>query len=83
MVIKHFDKSLLFFVISSQMQDQHQLRIVCPGVVSSLTCTPDGLYCIAGIAEKIYVWQVRTEVEINFVNIVLFTRLNVKYLGHW
>ncbi|XP_072023610.1 WD repeat-containing protein 18-like [Amphiura filiformis] len=41
-------------------KDQHHLRIVCPGVVSSLVASPDGMYCIAGIAEKIYVWQIST-----------------------
>ena len=34
------------------------LKIACVGVVQALCCTPDGVYCAAGIAEKIYVWHV-------------------------
>ena len=39
-------------------QDQHQLKIVCPGRVTALAVTPDGDYCVAAIAEKIHIWQV-------------------------
>ena len=37
------------------------MRIVCPGRVTSLAVSPDGSYCVAGIAEKLHVWQVLRE----------------------
>ncbi|XP_064625607.1 WD repeat-containing protein 18-like [Lineus longissimus] len=37
-----------------------QQKIVCPGKVSSLAVSPDGHYCVAGISEKIHIWQVST-----------------------
>ncbi|CAH3026839.1 unnamed protein product [Porites evermanni] len=35
-----------------------QTRLICPGKVTSVTCSPDGTYCVAACGEKIYVWQV-------------------------
>ncbi|XP_062868961.1 WD repeat-containing protein 18 [Trichomycterus rosablanca] len=43
-----------------QRKDQLQQKIVCPGVVTCLTASPDGLYVLAGIAEAIYLWEVST-----------------------
>ncbi|KAL4634805.1 WD repeat-containing protein 18 [Arapaima gigas] len=43
-----------------QRKDQLQHKIVCPGIVTCLTASPDGLYLLAGIAEAIYVWEVST-----------------------
>ncbi|KAF5909961.1 WD repeat-containing protein 18, partial [Clarias magur] len=40
--------------------DQLQQKIVCPGIVTCLTASPDGLYLLAGIAEAIYLWEVST-----------------------
>ena len=34
------------------------MRIVCPGPVTSLAVSPDGIWCVAAVAEKIHVWQV-------------------------
>uniref|UniRef100_A0A3B3RS45 WD repeat domain 18 n=1 Tax=Paramormyrops kingsleyae TaxID=1676925 RepID=A0A3B3RS45_9TELE len=43
-----------------QRKDQLQQKIVCPGIVTCLTASPNGLYLLAGIAEAIYVWEVST-----------------------
>ncbi|KAH6922842.1 hypothetical protein HPB50_019844 [Hyalomma asiaticum] len=51
------DKPLLR-VWSLHRRDQFQRQIVCPGRVSALAASPDGLHCVAGIEEKIYLWQV-------------------------
>ncbi|KAH7976713.1 hypothetical protein HPB52_018449 [Rhipicephalus sanguineus] len=51
------DKPLLR-VWSLQRRDQIQRQIVCPGRVSALAASPDGLHCVAGIEDKIYLWQV-------------------------
>lgn len=51
------DKPLLR-VWSLQRRDQIQKQIVCPGRVSALAASPDGLHCVAGIEDKIYLWQV-------------------------
>ncbi|XP_041359001.1 WD repeat-containing protein 18-like [Gigantopelta aegis] len=48
----------LLHLWSLQKKDQTQMRIVCPGRVTSLAVSPDGSYCVAGIAEKLHVWQV-------------------------
>ncbi|KAH9364329.1 hypothetical protein HPB48_001290 [Haemaphysalis longicornis] len=45
-------------VWSLQRRDQIQKQIVCPGKVSALATSPDGIHCVAGIQEKIYLWQV-------------------------
>lgn len=34
---------------------------MCPGPVTCLTTSPNGLYVLAGIAESIYLWEVRGE----------------------
>lgn len=31
---------------------------MCPGPVTCLTTSPNGLYMLAGIAESIYLWEV-------------------------
>jgi len=41
-------------------RQQFQIRMVCPGRVTALTVSPDGNYCVAGIEEKLHVWQVST-----------------------
>lgn len=40
-------------------QDQLQQKIVCPGIVTCLSASPDGLYVLAGIGDAIYLWEVR------------------------
>ncbi|XP_058393748.1 WD repeat-containing protein 18 isoform X1 [Diceros bicornis minor] len=41
-------------------RDQLQQKIMCPGPVTCLTTSPNGLYVVAGIAESIYLWEVST-----------------------
>lgn len=43
-----------------QRKDQLQQKIVCPGIVTSLTASPDGQFLAAGVAEAIYLWEVST-----------------------
>uniref|UniRef100_A0A4W6FUS5 WD repeat-containing protein 18 n=1 Tax=Lates calcarifer TaxID=8187 RepID=A0A4W6FUS5_LATCA len=43
-----------------QRKDQLQQKIVCPGVVTCLTASPNGLFLAAGVAEAIYLWEVCT-----------------------
>lgn len=40
-------------------QDQLQQKIICPGPVTCLAASPNGLYVLAGVAESIYLWEVR------------------------
>ncbi|KAK7889879.1 hypothetical protein WMY93_025439 [Mugilogobius chulae] len=40
--------------------DQLQQKIVCPGVVTCLTASPNGLFLATGVAEAIYLWEVST-----------------------
>ncbi|KAJ3599938.1 hypothetical protein NHX12_033890 [Muraenolepis orangiensis] len=43
-----------------QRKDQMQQKILCPGVVTCLASSPNGLYLAAGIAESLYLWEVST-----------------------
>ncbi|XP_073681660.1 WD repeat-containing protein 18-like [Garra rufa] len=43
-----------------QRKDQLQQKIVCPGIVTCLSASPDGLYVLAGIAEAVYLWEMST-----------------------
>lgn len=37
---------------------------MCPGPVTCLTTSPNGLYMLAGIAESIYLWEVSVRARI-------------------
>lgn len=50
---------LLFVLFLFMVQDQLQQKIVCPGVVTCLNASPDGLFLAAAVAEAIYLWEVR------------------------
>lgn len=43
-----------------QRKDQLQQKIVCPGAVTCLTASSNGLFLAAGVAEAIYLWEVST-----------------------
>ncbi|CAJ1059508.1 WD repeat-containing protein 18 [Xyrichtys novacula] len=43
-----------------QRKDQLQHKIVCPGVITCLTASPNGLFLTAAIGEAIYLWEVST-----------------------
>ncbi|XP_075399997.1 WD repeat-containing protein 18 isoform X2 [Tenrec ecaudatus] len=42
------------------LADQLQHKIMCPGPVTCLTTSPDGLYVLVGIEESIHLWEVCT-----------------------
>uniref|UniRef100_A0A8C9MTC5 WD repeat domain 18 n=1 Tax=Serinus canaria TaxID=9135 RepID=A0A8C9MTC5_SERCA len=48
----------LSLAVLSLSQDQLQQKIICPGPVTCLTASPNGLYILAGVAESIYLWEV-------------------------
>ncbi|XP_075467574.1 WD repeat-containing protein 18 [Ascaphus truei] len=41
-----------------QRKDQLQQKIVCPGLVTCLAASPNGLYLVAGIVESVYLWEI-------------------------
>ncbi|XP_029355799.1 WD repeat-containing protein 18 [Echeneis naucrates] len=43
-----------------QRKDQLQQKILCPGVVTCLMASPNGLFIAAGVAEAVYLWEVCT-----------------------
>lgn len=45
--------------INSQEPIQH-CRFIMPGRVTALVISPDGNYCVAGVAENLYIWQIAT-----------------------
>ncbi|XP_071792637.1 WD repeat-containing protein 18-like [Asterias amurensis] len=50
----------IIHVWAAQKKEQQQQRIVCPGVVSCLVASSNNTLCVAGIAEKIHIWQTCT-----------------------
>ncbi|XP_019645818.1 PREDICTED: WD repeat-containing protein 18-like [Branchiostoma belcheri] len=50
----------LIHVWALQRRDHVQQRMVCGGRVSAMAVSPDGNFVVAGIAEKINIWQVCT-----------------------
>ncbi|CAM9884161.1 unnamed protein product [Lampetra planeri] len=38
-------------------KEQLQQKLVCPGPVSCLAASPDGLHLVAGIAQTLYLWE--------------------------
>ena len=40
------------------VQEQVHMRMSCPGKVTALAVTMDGVYCAAGIGGIIYIWEV-------------------------
>lgn len=53
------------------LQDHLQQKIVCPGVVTCLTASPDGAFLAAGVAEAIYLWEVILLVSIETLSFCL------------
>eukprot|EP00794_Sanderia_malayensis_P007714 gene7714-8553_t len=41
-------------------KEQIHMKIVCPGKITALSCSPAGNYCLVALVEKIYIWQVPT-----------------------
>lgn len=63
-------------------QDQLQQKIVCPGVVTCITASPNGLFLAAGVNEAIYLWEVSHFLRHIFVSITFLncTLWNIKPL---
>ena len=40
------------------IQEQVHMRMSCPGKVTALTVTMDGVYCAAGIGGIVHIWEV-------------------------
>ncbi|XP_070563477.1 WD repeat-containing protein 18-like isoform X1 [Ptychodera flava] len=59
-IISGVNNHPLIHVWALHRQEQQQMRIVCPGLVTALATSPCGNYCAAGIAERIHVWHVST-----------------------
>ncbi|CAG9130388.1 unnamed protein product [Plutella xylostella] len=44
------------------------MRFILPGKASALDITKDGAYCVAGIDEKIYLWQIASGTLLTIIN---------------
>lgn len=44
------------------------IRFILPGKASALAITIDGSYCVAGIDEKIYLWQIASGTLLSIIN---------------
>lgn len=56
--------------------------MVCPGNVTSLDITEDGAYIVAAIAEKIYVWQVKSVKCLSLLMSKTFERIRFTVLTY-
>lgn len=64
----HNQPEILLWLLSNAKGDQHlPTRMEVLSKISSLAVSPDGLYCIAGVAEKIYVWCIATGQLLNII----------------
>ncbi|CAK1542713.1 unnamed protein product [Leptosia nina] len=50
-------KPILHVWAVNSQQTVQGMRFILPGKASAFAVSPDGAYCIAGIEEKIYLWQ--------------------------
>ena len=44
--------------MNNLIQEQVHMRMSCPGKVTALAITMDGVYCAAGIGGMIHIWEV-------------------------
>lgn len=59
-VAAEMTKPLLHVWPANSTEPSHELRTVCPGIIGALAVSPNGKYLVAGIAEKIHIWQVNS-----------------------
>lgn len=52
----------------NSQQTVQGMRFILPGKASAFAVTPDGSYCVAGIEEKIYLWQVSSGSLLTIIN---------------
>ncbi|VVC88892.1 unnamed protein product [Leptidea sinapis] len=52
----------------NSQQPLQGIRFILPGKASSFAVSPDGAYCIAGIEEKIYLWQISSGSLLTILN---------------
>lgn len=57
-VAAELSKPLMHVWPINSTEPTQALRAVCNGIISALAASPDGRYIVAGIAEKIHLWQV-------------------------
>ena len=50
--------NIIIFPCLFKIQESVHAKLICPGKVTSVACSPDGAYCVAACGEKIYIWQV-------------------------
>ncbi|CAH2088076.1 unnamed protein product [Euphydryas editha] len=52
----------------NSQQTVQGMRFILPGKASAFAVTPDGSYCVAGIEDKIYLWQVSSGSLLTIIN---------------
>ncbi|XP_023944886.2 WD repeat-containing protein 18 [Bicyclus anynana] len=61
-------KPILHIWPLNSQQTVQGMRFILPGKASAFAVTPDGSYCIAGIDEKIYLWQIASGNLLTIIN---------------
>lgn len=79
LIYGNLSKPLLhIFPLNGQDQIQSS-RFVMPGRVSCLDISPDGNYCVAGVAENIYIWQIKTGIMLANISKHYQTITSIKF----
>lgn len=81
-------KNLPYIYVWNLTKEHTILKIACAGLVRSLSCSPDGVYCAGAIGEKLYIWHVCTGnllavvcQHYQAVNVVKFTDDGVHFIS--
>lgn len=53
-------KPLLHVWPINSSEPSHELRTVSPGLIGALAVSPNGVYIVAGIGEKLHIWQIES-----------------------
>ncbi|XP_045778625.1 WD repeat-containing protein 18 [Maniola jurtina] len=61
-------KPILHIWPLNSQQTVQGMRFILPGKATAFAVTPDGSYCIAGIDEKIYLWQIASGNLLTIIN---------------
>jgi pre-rRNA-processing protein IPI3 len=60
LVAGNLTKPILHIWPINSSEQVHGVRLVLPGRATALAISPDGNFCVAGIEENIYIWQIST-----------------------
>jgi pre-rRNA-processing protein IPI3 len=58
LVTANLTKPILHVWPINSSEQLHSVKLVLPGRATALAISPDGNFCVAGVQENIYIWQI-------------------------